>query len=525
MIEQKGKRHYVRIMHRGERIPMGGCATREEAEELEAAGYLKARENPMLTLGEWGKDWLDQRERDYLRAMRSDRGRWRHISESDLASLPIAMIGVDDVSKWITSLRSKKTATPFREPEPIAPKTIREAVQLLAKSFDDAMLARHVTGNPVRIAWKQHRAALGRVEQKRRAVQEPWTYLTDKQQRDLLTHSDIPEPHRLIMAFAIFTGLREGEQFNLELRDVQVNGDEPHIFIRWGAAGEPPKNGKTRRVLLSQDALAVTNRWLEVLPRWLDENKNEHGLVFPTVTGCRVQRGKTPLHKSVQIGSGKTAKTGKIDLFKQYIELIGIDHRVRWHDLRHTCASSLVSGLWGRRWSLEEVQAYMGHESRQSTERYAHLAEGTVQRALESTSIRHSVLPNQGKEKVQRSSASMRNNRVGRQGLEPWTYGLKAPSLDEYMRIDADDFGTRFGTRAIEVLRAITRRGAGVAELCETFAHDLVLDTSIEPVLAARAAQVWMAFDDRDPLAFDRAIDLAERVLAIMDDAALTRAG
>ena len=44
---------------------------------------------------------------------------------------------------------------------------------------------------------------------------------------------------------------------------------------------------------------------------------------------------------------------------------------LRWHDLRHTCASSLVSGWLGRRWSLEETKEFMGHISRSSTERYA----------------------------------------------------------------------------------------------------------------------------------------------------------
>jgi hypothetical protein len=34
--------------------------------------------------------------------------------------------------------------------------------------------------------------------------------------------------------------------------------------------------------------------------------------------------------------------------------LRAIARTVRWHDLRHTCASSLVAGGWGPRWSLEE---------------------------------------------------------------------------------------------------------------------------------------------------------------------------
>src|SRR5262249_38710511 len=154
---------------------------------------------------------------------------------------------------------------------------------------------KHVTGNPVRLAWKQHRAALGRIQAKRDAISKPWTHLSGDEQRTLLTVDGASEAHRLMMAFAIFVGLREGEQFNLELRAIHVDDDEPPGFVRWGGKGEPPKNGKTRTVPLSPDALVVTKRWLDVLPAYLGDHKNEHKLAFPTVHGHRVQPGKTPL--------------------------------------------------------------------------------------------------------------------------------------------------------------------------------------------------------------------------------------
>jgi site-specific recombinase XerD len=34
----------------------------------------------------------------------------------------------------------------------------------------------------------------------------------------------------------------------------------------------------------------------------------------------------------------------------------------------------LVSGQWGRKWSLEEVKAFLGHASVKTTERYAKFA-------------------------------------------------------------------------------------------------------------------------------------------------------
>jgi integrase len=60
--------------------------------------------------------------------------------------------------------------------------------------------------------------------------------------------------------------------------------------------------------------------------------------------------------------------------FRGALAASGITRRVRWHDLRHTCASSLVAGWWGGRpWRLEEVREMLGHTSIKVTERYSPL--------------------------------------------------------------------------------------------------------------------------------------------------------
>jgi len=59
----------------------------------------------------------------------------------------------------------------------------------------------------------------------------------------------------------------------------------------------------------------------------------------------------------------------RVDRFREWLRAAGIERRVRWHDLRHTCASSLVAGWWGRQWSLEEVREMLGHSSVLVTER------------------------------------------------------------------------------------------------------------------------------------------------------------
>lgn len=52
---------------------------------------------------------------------------------------------------------------------------------------------------------------------------------------------------------------------------------------------------------------------------------------------------------------------------------VGISRDVRFHDLRHTCASHLVMGTWGTTWTLEQIRELLGHSTIRVTERYAHL--------------------------------------------------------------------------------------------------------------------------------------------------------
>ena len=67
------------------------------------------------------------------------------------------------------------------------------------------------------------------------------------------------------------------------------------------------------------------------------------------------------------------------------LEKAGVQRHVRFHDLRHTCASHLISGSWGRAWTLEEVARHLGHSSSAVTRRYAHLCPEGLQRAVRET--------------------------------------------------------------------------------------------------------------------------------------------
>jgi integrase len=413
----------VRLPIHGERGSIGIFDTEDEARDAEALALSRMAGSVGPTLGTWGKAWLDDLERDGHGDIRNDRSRWRtHVTSDPIADRPLIMLTPADVEAWIDRVRRKKGGTPFRKTErPISAKTVRECV-LVVRRCVEAAKGKHLSTNPVDgvNAKKMQRAT----RKKRDNVEEPWTFLEPEEQTKLTAAIPV-EAHALMIRFAMLTGIREGEQFNAELRDLRLADESPHLYVRFGSKGKAPKNGRPRRVYLSAEAVEVATRWLEVLPTYA--RKNEEGLVFPTSGGSRCQRGKTPLH--VSRWDTKRKKGRKVFLLPEYLRAAGIVRGVRWHDLRHTCASSLVAGWWGRRWTLAEVQEHLGHRSITTTERYAHLADSAYKRAIRETRRAESLPADL--ETTSEISGNVLELLVGRQGLEPWTYGLKdSGSLD-----------------------------------------------------------------------------------------------
>jgi integrase len=65
------------------------------------------------------------------------------------------------------------------------------------------------------------------------------------------------------------------------------------------------------------------------------------------------------------------------------LERAGITRRMRFHDLRHTCASHLLQGTWApalirEPLRIEELKAWLDHSDIGVTQRYAHLAPDVI---------------------------------------------------------------------------------------------------------------------------------------------------
>jgi integrase len=328
----------VRLKVNERRRYVGTYETEEEAREVEDAMGQAA---PVLgpTLRSWGAAWLDKREvLGDIRSIGDDRRRWKHIEESRFIDRSLVELTPANIETWIEHLQTKPAKRSNKKAGPLNPRTVKSIIQLL--SCLKAAVPKHIPASPMDTVSEE--VMKRAVKRRSKDTGEPWTYLEPDEQHALATCTEIPEAHRLMLLFALCTGVRLGEQFNLELSDVKATGADPHIIVRFGSKGRRPKNGKMRRVPLFGQGLEVTKRWLEILPIYAP--KNPENLLFPSPGGARSMHSKHLLiGPDPKVPESAKGRRKRINLFPHYLELTGIKpakrhdgRHVRWHDLRHS---------------------------------------------------------------------------------------------------------------------------------------------------------------------------------------------
>lgn len=386
-------RFWARARVGGRQHSLGVYATLDEAAAVEGQYIRDNCETPAVddrTVGGYGTKWLDTRGR----AQEHDRNRWKtHIASSSLATLRLDRVTRADVRAWIDGVAAKRSSSKFKSKskKTISTATAARALSLLSACFNSAVDAGLCEDNPCR------RVKLKKVVED----EDKWSYLEPHEQRRLLTSDGILEADRMIIGFAIGTGMRQGELRKLLLADVHADEREPHVTLR------KTKSGKNRTIPLFGIALISIRRWLQLLPGYCANN--DRGLAFPTHEGGM----RAPGHPLGLV----TTPAGKRKDRWAVLQIAAGTRHVRWHDLRHTCASSLICGWWGRRWTLEEVRSLLGHLSVVTSARYAHLGETALKTAA---SVTHRA--------ELWEVSDFTKTTVGQEGFEPSTDGLKGRS-------------------------------------------------------------------------------------------------
>jgi integrase len=154
------------------------------------------------------------------------------------------------------------------------------------------------------------------------------------------------DPLEALYVLAVHRGLRQGELLGLKWDDVDLKAGTLQVrrtlsLTRDGHVMEQPKNGKGRSIDLTQSAADALRshlqRQLKEIEALGDECQDE-GLIFPGAHG-QPMRPWTLTRKLQRI-----------------LERVGLPH-IRFHDLRHTCATLLL----GKGVHPKFVQELLGH--------------------------------------------------------------------------------------------------------------------------------------------------------------------
>ncbi len=369
---------------KGERVRLPWCRSRRDAEEQLQAALEIAAETGGLSVGgktlrEWGKDFLDRRELEGHRAAQHDRSRWsQYIVSADFIDWPLGSITRKDVKRWLGALAQRKTfgrGSPPKKPKkgrvrksPKKPvrflswQTRKHALVLLRKAFDVAIddeLLDDGFANPC------HGLKVKRPPTTENAV----NFLVKD---EIATLQKVAPPHILpLIEFAIATGIRQGEMRALRDEDVHLDAEVPYIVVRYGGTPKrPTKSGEPRDVPLLPMAHRALGEWLALRSTWCTNNFK--GLVFPAERGGYRSAGKLLGREHQKTWTTLLAKAG-------------IRRHLVWHDLRHTCATALLGGFFGKRWRLEEIQQLLGHADIETTQIYAHALKQTLNEVAKET--------------------------------------------------------------------------------------------------------------------------------------------
>jgi integrase len=196
------------------------------------------------------------------------------------------------------------------------------------------------------VRWELVSRNVAKLVDKPRVEHKPINPLTPAEARTLLS---VIRGHRLeaLFSVALSLGLRQGEALGLRWADVDVDNGTLHVRNQLQRiAGRltlvPPKTAKSRRTLvmppLTVDALRQHQKRQVAEKTWAGSKWTETDLVFANRTG------------------GPTQARRVIEQFHDLLERAGM-RRIRFHDLRHSCATLLlVQGV-----SPRVVMEVLGH--------------------------------------------------------------------------------------------------------------------------------------------------------------------
>jgi integrase len=243
-----------------------------------------------------------------------------HIKNDLISRVNIVKLTAFDLQKFVSKIAKSKTLVKYRPNDIISPKTVKEILCMIKTALKQACIWKIIKDNPSQYVMPP------------KSVRYHAKVFDDG---EIVKFLEAAENDRFYFLFliAIYLGLRKGEIRGLRWQDIDIGKCNLTVAqsVRRGGYKSRYKDPKTENsnstlpfeewmvpLFLKQKA-AVNTMKLKYGSHW-----NDNDLVFPSITG-------NPTHVNV------LAKH-----FCNIMDKAGLEH-IRFHDLRHSCATLLLT--------------------------------------------------------------------------------------------------------------------------------------------------------------------------------------
>lgn len=282
--------------------------------------------------------WAKQNKKSW----KIDQSLYNNYIKAFIGGINIKNISHADINNMLLTIKGNGK----KDGKPYAPQTIKHILILTKRVFNFNIDMGNCETNPA------EKVKLEKFDNTRIA------YLLDDEIERIFKYLDSGREWYgdvALIKFALYTGLRRGELFNLIWDNVDLENNRITLY--------DTKGGKNQSIILASDAVAV----LQSLSR-------TDTYVFPSKLGGKRDDVKT--------------------LWSRMKLAANIRPNIRFHDIRHTFGTIAVSSGIG----IDVVQKMMTHKDIKTTQRYAHIVDQRMKDAANTINSAFSILAKKNKD-------------------------------------------------------------------------------------------------------------------------------
>lgn len=290
-----------------------------------------------LNYGEYVTSWLESKQDISIETRETNQGHLKNHIIPEIGHIPFQKVGPNDISKMITTLQSKG----------LADGTIRKIFNLVQTSYRTAVVKELVIRSPFDLLDKGSRPKTSKPKV------DYWTKEEVKQ-----FFKVVENRQKILFVLAIYLGLRRGEATGLRWQDVDFENSQ--IRIR--------QTLKPRQRIKEGGKNTNATRSISISPFVLSELRRHKSLILKEC--LEVKRQWKDSETVVCQTNGEPVSLANFHKFWTRIVENTSSRYIKYHDLRHTCASLYLSA----KIHPKVVQELLGHSSIKVTlDLYSHV--------------------------------------------------------------------------------------------------------------------------------------------------------